>query len=108
MQRVLSCFLLSAVLLGPAAMAQNEARTEAEVSEVTRGVFESPLVVTGNAGTLGFTDGTNNYTSRFITGLTVNWHPSESFRMGPFHAGIESGFLYSHVGGGGSNFLGQN
>jgi hypothetical protein len=108
MQKVFGYLLLSAVILVPAAWAQEEARTEAEVSEVTQGVFASPLVVTGNAGAIGFTDGTDNYTSRFVTGLTVNWLPSEAFQVGGAHIGVESGLLYSHVGGGGSNFIGQN
>jgi hypothetical protein len=108
MQKVIGCLLLSAVLLSSNAWAQEEARTEAEATEVTRGVFESPFIVSGSAGALGFTDGTDNYTSRFITGVTVNWHPSEAFQLGGFHFGAETGLLYSHLGGGGSNFIGQD
>lgn len=109
MQKVLSCLMLSAALVGSsAAWAQDEGVSERSVSEISRGVFQSPLTISPRVGSLGFRDGNNAYTSRIVEGITLNWNPTEGYRIGGVNLGIESGLLFSHLGSAGSNFIGQN
>ena len=108
MQKVFSCLLLSAALIGSAAWAQDEGVTERSVSEITKGVFDSPLTISPRIGSLGFRGGNNAYTSKMVAGVTLDWLPSETFKMGGVAFGIESGLLLSHLGTPGSDFVGQN
>ena len=111
---LMSFSFISSTLIGITAQAQEENSTEGGVterplSEVTKGVFQSPLTISGNLGMIGFQDGSNQYTSRDLAGVTLAYKIPESLVHFPgINLGAETGFLYSHIGAVGSDFFGKN
>lgn len=110
MHKVLVSLIAAVALTTTAALAQDAqyegGRTEREATEVTRGVYDSPLTVSPRAGIFGFADGTNNYTSRLLSGFDLNLNLMPFMRTA--NVGIGSGLMYSHTGATGSNFFGAN
>jgi hypothetical protein len=61
-------------------------------------------------GLFSFTERNDNYTSRFAVGLGYDLNLAPAFweKSNLFFVGLKTGFLYSHLGGEGSNMLGNN
>jgi hypothetical protein len=108
----LAVLAMSVALVGPAAFAQEGTmgRTERQASEVTRGVFGSPLTLSPQVGLLGFQDQTGDYDNRALEGLTLDWNMSNMFlpKTSNLQAGLGTGFLYSHIGSADANFFGSS
>lgn len=83
--------------------------TAITAEEATKGVFESPVTVSGRVGALGYQATDQSYTSRMIQGITVQWNASDRMaNLGNAIVGLETGLLYSHNGAVGSNFFGTD
>lgn len=109
MKKFISCLLLSGTLMGTAALGQEEGVTERGISEVSRGVFNTPLTVSPRVGALGFNNADNGYTSRITEGVMLNWSPTADYaRFGAFNFGLETGLTFAHLGTPGSNFVGTS
>lgn len=111
MHKLIAITALSVAIVGPAAFGQEDVgtRTQREAREVTKGVYDSSVQISPRVGAFGFADGQGNYTSRIMEGLTINWDMSTlGDRTTPWLYGLETGFMFSHVGAPGSNFFGTD
>ena len=112
MLKLISCLVLSTLVVGSTGWAQEEVGgvTQRPVSEVQPKVLDSALNISGRVGALGYRDGRSEYTSRIIEGITLNWNVPKStmFDRSNFVAGLESGLLFSHTGSSGATFFGSN
>jgi hypothetical protein len=102
---ILALFLF-AIFSGSAALAQEVGRVEAEETTVSRGVFESPFLLSPSVGALGFESGQQQYTSRITEGVRLAFNSGRG--LGPTKVGLETGFLYSHLGASNSGFFGSS
>ena len=104
--------ILTITVAFPAALAQENragTTTSAEESEITKGLYEKVWTISPRAGVLGYQDGNASYTSRITEGFTTDVDLTNAVSM-PWglRLGLESGFLYSHVGSPGANFFGAD
>lgn len=112
MHKLIAISVLSAALVGSTAFSQYEegGRVEREAEEVTKGAFASPFHVVPRVGALGYQESTGDYATRITEGITLQYNISNAWRRDenpPVVIGIESGLLYSHIGGPSANFLGS-
>lgn len=106
--------VLSALLLGTAAWAQEEVDTSgvtvARGEEVTRGYLKDEAFgIKPQVGVLAFkdTDGTN--TARGAVGIGLEWNATKALGLDPtWYFGPSSGVIFSHLGSPSSNFFGSD
>src|SRR5687767_4283064 len=79
--------------------------TETEYEEVTKGVFDSPVILSFRGGPIGFSDEAGNYTSRMAEGINLQFDVLDTAGM---DIGVESGVTFSHIGAQGSGFFGDS
>jgi len=96
--------------IAPLSYAQDAptATTTAEEAEVTKGVFDKTWSITPRLGVLGVQDGSANYVGRSVGGFTTNIDLSNSVQLPNRLFGIETGFMYSHIGAPDSGFFGTS
>lgn len=106
--------VLSVFLVGTAAMAaeQQTATTTTTTTEVTRGYLNDQIVgIKPEWGVIAFTDGVvGNTQGRMSEGIGLDWNivPVIDKTYRDIFVGPSTGFVYSHLGDPGSNFVGTN
>ncbi|OFZ51301.1 MAG: hypothetical protein A2428_15810 [Bdellovibrionales bacterium RIFOXYC1_FULL_54_43] len=106
MFKAIGSLVLGVALISSSAFAQGTTRAEAE--DVTKDALDSPLTVTPAVGILGFQNSLGEYTSRLAEGFNLNWDIGNMIQIGRFKAGIETGFLFSHIGPPDGNLFGAD
>ncbi len=111
MTKAMTSLLLCAALVGSTALAQDETetRSEREMEDVTRGVYQSPLSLGLRAGVWGFQDSTGDYDARGTLGINFLWNLSGAIApRSKMLYGLETGLIYSHIGAPDANFVGTD
>lgn len=87
------------------------ATTVAEEKEVTRGYLSDEVFgIKPQAGVIAFQDAAGEDASRLAAGLTFEWNFSTMAGLteSRWYVGPQTGFIFSHLGQAGSNFVGTD